>query len=302
MSAGPLLTIGIPTYNRADSVMRRVRELLTFRDELGVRILVIDNASTDGTATRLQEEFADSDVAILRNDENVGYAGNLLRLIEVADTEYLTVVSDEDRVERAGLSTLLTLLDDRHPRLVSPRARVGNDDCYRGRRRTGPIDPEDFESASFYVSGLTMAVSPARQDARAVGALLSVNAAARFYPQVLLTALAILDGESLFLDALVSTQVDEHPTQISSAGPGAYWFVPGRWAQFEGFEEFFSDVAARSSDSQAAVDRMRGRLRSGVMGLLEAAAIAQFPDLAAQLRRDVPTSWRGRVRALLGRG
>ena len=274
-----MLAIGIPTYNRGDAVVDRVRELLEFRDELGFRILVIDNASTDQTAERLTSEFAGRGVDILRNDENLGYAGNVLRLIEVTETEYLTIVSDEDQIERDGLIALIALLGDRHPRLVSPRAQVGNDNNYRGRRKTRQISPGEFEEASFYVSGLTFEVASAKRDAAIIAGLIPDNAAATYYPQVLLTALAILDGDSMFLDALVCRQVVQLQTRISDPGRGAYWFVPARWAQFEGFEEFFTATGERLPHATESIEAMRAKLRSGLFALIKSAAVSQFAEL-----------------------
>ncbi len=298
MSTSAILTVGIPTYNRCDAVVERVRELLDSCDELGVRILVIDNASSDETAEKLEAEFAGAGVDIRRNDANLGYAGNLLRLIEVTETEYLTVVSDEDLVERSGLVALLAVLRERRPRLVSPRAQVGDNDCYRGRRSTRPIGAEEFESAAFYVSGVTFEVAGARRDAATLGALIPANAAATYYPQVLLTALAVLDGESLFLDALVTRQVVKLQTRISDPGRGAYWFVPGRWAQFEGFEEFFQATIERLPDSGAEVGRMRESMRSGMFRRLETAAVAQFPELAGHVHPPRESLLGGFVRVL----
>jgi len=300
VSATTLLTVGIPTYNRADAVVERVRELLRFSDELGIRVLVIDNASTDGTSEKLRAEFAGTSVDIRRNDVNLGYSGNLLKLIEVAETEYLTVVSDEDLVERAGLVALIDVLREQHPRLVSPRAQVGENDCYRGQRTTRPIGAEEFERASFYVSGVTFEVARARRDANTVSALIPENAVATYYPQVLLTALAILDGSALFLDALVSRQVVQLQTHISDPGRGAYWFVPGRWAQFEGFEEFFQSTVERLPESAAEIEKMRTYVRAGLFRRLQVAAVAQYPGLSAHVARP-PLSLMGKLARLLRR-
>ena len=283
MSVPVSITIGIPTYNRADAVVARVRELLALRRDLDFHILVADNASSDGTFDRLTAEFAALDVELRRNEQNLGLAGNLLRLIEHSKTDYLTFVSDEDTVEAQGLFDLVETLRARRPRLVSPRAQVGDNDCYRGRRLTSAIAPEEFDSASYYLSGITVEVSGAKRNAETVAAFLPDNAAAVYYPQVLLTALAMLDGEAIFLDSLVTRQVVELETHLSSYGRGAYWFVPSRWAQFEGYEDFFASTAERLPEAAPYVRQMRESIRASVFSLLHAGAIAQFPDLAGHV-------------------
>lgn len=302
MSAEPILTVGIPTFNRRDAVVARVRELLEIRDEVGVDILVIDNASTDGTIDALRAEFEGSGVELQSNDRNLGYAGNLLRLIDVARTEFLTVISDEDEVSLSGLVELMALLVQHRPRLVSPRAQVREDECYRGRRSTREIRADEFQSASFYVSGITFQVESAQRDVAIVRPLMPENAAATYYPQVLLAALAILDGEALFLDALVTRQVVQLQTQISDAGPGAYWFVPARWAQFEGYEGFFDLLQEARPEKADEIEIMRGSTRAEILGLLESAAVAQFPGVASHVR-TAPASFAARAaRAARARG
>lgn len=280
MNAPVTLTVGIPTFNRASAVLARVRELLAISDRADFQILVIDNASEDGTYELLAEGAKGANIVLLRNERNLGYAGNFLRLIEAVDTDYLTVVSDEDMVEPEGLAGLIGYLHDHRPRFASPRAQVGADPFYRGRRTTQQIEPEDFEAASFYISGLTFEVESARRYAQRVSRLIPTNAAAVVYPQVLVGALAIAEGDSVFLDTLVTRQVVELETYISSDVVGAYRFVPARWAQFEGYERFFVGLSEECFGVGDSVARMRSAQRRGVFNLMESGVIAQFPELA----------------------
>jgi len=297
VTATSLLTIGIPTYDRAGAVLQRVAELLALPDELDLRVLVIDNASPDGTAERVAAAFSDRRLRVLRNESNLGYSGNFLRLIEEARTEYLMVVSDEDEVLEGGLVTLISYCRDERPRFVAPRAQVGDNTAYRGRRRTRPIEADEFESASFYVSGLTFAVDDVRASAAVVAALVPDNPVAALYPQVLLSALAVEAGGSDFVDALVTRQVTELESRIVAPGGAPYRFVPGRWAQFEGFETFFRMLAEQRPESAAKIDSMRAALRESLLGRLEAAAIAQYPELAGSLH---PVDRRSRLRRAVG--
>ena len=48
--------------------------LSTFKDE-PIRIVVVDNASPDGSGVKLEEDYADaSNVTVLRNSSNLGFA------------------------------------------------------------------------------------------------------------------------------------------------------------------------------------------------------------------------------------
>ena len=50
-----LITIGIPTFNRLNTLKRCVEHLKTLGDSFNVEVLIIDNCSTDGSFKYLQD-------------------------------------------------------------------------------------------------------------------------------------------------------------------------------------------------------------------------------------------------------
>jgi len=282
------LTIGIPTYNRSDSVAARVSDLLAdgLPDEVG--ILVIDNASTDGTAELLRTSFPDAPLRVLSNATNLGFGGNFLRLFREARSEYLLVVSDEDRVEAEPLRHLIQYCRDHRPGFVSPRAHVHENGSYRGVDRTQPVPPNAFKDASFYLSGLTFALDRTAPDARELEPQLATNSAVAIYPQVLLAALATGRGDAVFFDQVVTLHMEHRPTNIVELAGGIYNQVPGRWAQAVGFESFFEERLA-SADPETAIRYrvMRDRLRRDFFHGLMIAMRRDNPELAAAVFRSV---------------
>ncbi len=65
----PLVTIGILSFNRRDEVRHTLQRVAEQTYE-PVEVLVVDNASSDGTAAMVREEFPDTRVIAL--EENVG--------------------------------------------------------------------------------------------------------------------------------------------------------------------------------------------------------------------------------------
>ena len=69
-AGGPLITIAIPTFNRAallrGAFSRPYRRLMT-----NIEVLVSDNASTDDTAEVLRE-FNDKRLRVMRQETNIG--------------------------------------------------------------------------------------------------------------------------------------------------------------------------------------------------------------------------------------
>ena len=93
MKDRPLLSICIPTYNRAKIVEQCVKNLLS-NDHEFFDVVVTDNASTDNTQ-ELLSSINDSRLIIYKNDKNIGYA-NLMLSQKNGDGKYTLLLSDED--------------------------------------------------------------------------------------------------------------------------------------------------------------------------------------------------------------
>jgi dolichyl-phosphate beta-glucosyltransferase len=78
--AAPALSVVVPAYNEATGIETTLRSLNATLDGLAIgrEILVVDNASADGTAD-LVEALGDPAVRVLRNPENLGKGASLRR-------------------------------------------------------------------------------------------------------------------------------------------------------------------------------------------------------------------------------
>ena len=95
-ATGPLVTIAIPTFNRADWLNDCVRTAFaqTYRN---FEVLVSDNASTDDTPAVLKQ-FSDPRLRVVRQPENIGSTGNWNACLANARGEYTVFVPDDDRI------------------------------------------------------------------------------------------------------------------------------------------------------------------------------------------------------------
>lgn len=117
-STNPLLTIAVPTYNRAsylDLCLKRISEEIAALPENKrclVNVYVSDNASSDNTpAVVAQYQGVCSGIfESVRNDQNMGLDFNFLQCYESARTPYVWMVGDDDVILPGRLKKVLDFL------------------------------------------------------------------------------------------------------------------------------------------------------------------------------------------------
>lgn len=111
--AVPLLSITIPTYNRAPFLAELLGVLLPqLRDEPRAELVVSDNASTDETSELIARmEQLGLRLRHLRNAQNIGSDANFLQCLEEARGKYVWVLGDDDLLTPGAVGQLLSLLE-----------------------------------------------------------------------------------------------------------------------------------------------------------------------------------------------
>jgi glycosyltransferase involved in cell wall biosynthesis len=280
-----MLTIGIPTYRRRDSVINRVREMLALKSIDDIEILVIDNGSDDGTLEGLRAldipERLRPRVQFLENERNIGYARNFCRLFLECRTEFLLVVSDEDCLIEEGLDELIAYVSIAAPDFVSPRALI-DERLYRGRNQESPIKFGDHESASFYISGLCFRVSSASRFLPWLQNLVATNAMAEVYPQTVLASCLVATGEGVWVNADVSRKVDDLDSHIRHENGAEYFHLSGRYEQFRGaiqvLDVLLKDEALEER-TRDAIEEYRSDLKKSLFKNLRQALQAEDDEL-----------------------
>lgn len=106
------LTICIPSYNRHLNAISTAIDLLNQIEDQCIRVVVIDNASqTDYLAEfnknqSLASAMLDGTLELIRNKVNVGMSANFLKAFEVAKTDWLWIVSDDDEIDTNAVSKI----------------------------------------------------------------------------------------------------------------------------------------------------------------------------------------------------
>ncbi len=109
----PLVTVGIPTYNRPDG-LRRTLECIRGQTYPNLEILISDNCSTtpETRAVALAHQQADPRVKYHRQDTNIGLEANFKYLLEQAKGEYYFWAADDDEWTPDFVSVCMAKIGD----------------------------------------------------------------------------------------------------------------------------------------------------------------------------------------------
>lgn len=110
MSA-PILSIVIPTYNRAQLLRLLLDSIITDFAEwpVDLELIVIDNASTDGTREMLVDYAARCPaLVVMTQPENIGMDGNLAACFGAASGKYFWQIGDDDLLFKGAASWVLS--------------------------------------------------------------------------------------------------------------------------------------------------------------------------------------------------
>lgn len=107
----PILSICIPTYNRADylrDALKSVCAQLTPELSEAVEVVVADNASIDHTKT-VAREYADriNRFVYVKNPENIGFDGNVNVVVRAASGRYCWYLGDDDAIVNGALAHMV---------------------------------------------------------------------------------------------------------------------------------------------------------------------------------------------------
>lgn len=97
VSDQPLVSVGIPTYNRPEG-LKRTLECIVQQTYSNLEIIVSDNCSSNPEVEAVTREFManDSRVQYIRQEKNVGQFFNFKAVLDQAQGDYFTWAADDD--------------------------------------------------------------------------------------------------------------------------------------------------------------------------------------------------------------
>ena len=155
------LSVVIPSYNTCDLIEQAIRTVVEASSGLEVEIIVVDNASQDGSVEMIKRKFPE--VQLIQNERNLGFAAANNLAFARSQSRYVLLLNSDTIVRPDTLHCLVNFLDS-HPEAAAAGCKILNPDgtLQLESRRSFPTP-----MAAFYkLSGLSRLFSKSRRFGR----------------------------------------------------------------------------------------------------------------------------------------
>ena len=103
------IAVCIPTYNRVEYLKRAIASCVYECNSYGIKIYIQDNASTDSTQ-KFVTELENPIISYERNEKNIGIVGNINKLFDRTEEDYLLFLTDDDYLLPGAIKLILNFI------------------------------------------------------------------------------------------------------------------------------------------------------------------------------------------------
>jgi len=119
----PLVSIVIPTHNRANTIERTIRSVLQ-QTYSNIELIIIDDGSTDNTLAVLHK-YHNPALRIFRHEKNQGAASAKNSGLKRVQGQWFTILDSDDEIEPHAIETMMKI-----PLLVDPSVTAVTCNCW----------------------------------------------------------------------------------------------------------------------------------------------------------------------------
>lgn len=153
----PLLTIAIPTWNRASYLalnLKQIGDQLAMLPTGVVEVIVSNNASTDNTAEVVETAIKyGTPIRSITNPTNIGSDANIAQCFNLAKGKYVIILGDDDLFIDGGIALLLRHLEGHDYGVVTLRP-YGYDNDFRREFPGGSGRNHVFENPAEFLAAI----------------------------------------------------------------------------------------------------------------------------------------------------
>jgi GT2 family glycosyltransferase len=150
--AEPELTVIIVSYNTRDLTVKCLETLYATASDVRMRVVVLDNASADGSADAIAQHFPQAE--LIRSPENIGFARANNLVAESITSEWMLLLNPDTETHEGAIANLLAF-SKAHPeagitggRTVFPDGSLNIASCWRR------VTPWSLFCSTFFLSSL----------------------------------------------------------------------------------------------------------------------------------------------------
>ena len=119
------LSIVIVSFNTKDLLRETISSIYGAANKLSYEIIVVDNASKDGSAEMVEDEL--KEVKLIRNLQNTGFAKANNQGIKVAKGRHVLLLNSDTILNEGSIRNLVKFMDE-HPKAAAAGPKVLNFD------------------------------------------------------------------------------------------------------------------------------------------------------------------------------
>jgi abequosyltransferase len=114
-----LLSIFIPTYNRGYLIGETLDSFIEQVSKYRIQIVISDNCSTDDTSEVIERYKSKYPyIKYSKNETNVGFDGNVIKMADLVDTKYCWLFGDDDIINEGAIDTIMNLIEKKYDLIV----------------------------------------------------------------------------------------------------------------------------------------------------------------------------------------
>lgn len=101
-----VLSIAIPTFASQNDLKNTVNDILKMKRD-DIEIVIVDNDPTGEQIGPFMESLDDARIKYYRNKTNIGRTKNIVKAIECASSDFVLIMSDNDRIFEDGVNVII---------------------------------------------------------------------------------------------------------------------------------------------------------------------------------------------------
>jgi glycosyltransferase involved in cell wall biosynthesis len=149
MPTGPLVTIGVPTFNESEFLGETMKNLVT-QSYLNLEIIIADNGSTDATRELCEKAITENErIRYIRHEKNIGQNANFNLLPREAKGKYFLWAAGHDLLSLDFVEKSVQVLEsDEKIVLAYPRTfEMSRDGIKIGQEVRRPFDIQNMNAS-----------------------------------------------------------------------------------------------------------------------------------------------------------